>query len=70
MHDEKCGCNGSIRAYNPFGHEIKMEIPEYSHSERTESKPALEGLSWRQTGVYSSLPEGQKISSGWNRTNI
>ena len=24
----------------------------------------LEGLNWRQVGVYSQLPEGQKINSG------
>ena len=30
MNEEKCGCNGSIRAYNRFCHEVKMEIPAES----------------------------------------
>ena len=27
MHDERCGCKGSIWAYNTLGHEVKLEIP-------------------------------------------
>ena len=46
MHDEKCGCNGIIRAYNPLGHEVKMEIPG-----QEEKGAPLKRNRWPQTLV-------------------